>query len=219
MASKPKFVEDSSSFPPSFFLLKKFINEENCKEIIEIIDTQITKVTPFEIYSMYNGKPFNCFMTNCGEYDWISDGPNGYSYRKENLNGIKWLPMPELFKKISLDALKETIKIIPEGYDPQSCLINLYPPGNDGGKLGSHVDNTEFCSIPIISFSLGASAIFKVETIGNILLEEGDVCIMSGESRFVRHSITKILDSKKPRIALTIRQVYNGPPVSYRHMK
>ena len=63
-----------------------------------------------------------------------------------------------------------------------------------------HLDDAEHCmSEPIVSMSLGCSAIFllgtrsKTDTPKALLLRSGDVVVMSGESRYCYHGIPAIL--------------------------
>ena len=80
------------------------------------------------------------------------------------------------------------------------CVVNYYAPGS---SLGLHVDNSEKLETlqsghPIVSFSVGASAVFNLggldrkDEIKDVLLESGDVIIFGNTSRLRYHGVSKI---------------------------
>lgn len=210
-----------TEYPSGFFLLKKFFNQEEATCLRDrVLDAQ--GEAPFHRYVTQSGKEFNASMMNFGQYGWWSD-TQGYRYTAINPATEKpWPEMPTLVHYLTLEALKRTCGI-PDGYDPQSCLVNFY--GGTTGKLGSHIDNTESVAMPIVSLSVGAPAVFGIPG-GNVLLEEGDVCVMSGESRFIKHAVKTLLPTSSTvlaggRLCFTIRQAFplEGEPQSFRHLK
>jgi alkylated DNA repair protein (DNA oxidative demethylase) len=103
------------------------------------------------------------------------------------------------------------MKIIPENFKPESMLINQYLPGE---SLGLHQDRSEKnLDAPIISISLGSPGIFLLggskrnDAIEEIVLNPGDVFVMSGVCRMKFHGFRGITRGTK-RVNLTIRQVY-----------
>jgi alkylated DNA repair protein (DNA oxidative demethylase) len=105
--------------------------------------------------------------------------------------------------------------------DPDICLINRYTAS---GRLGLHQDRDErpetiAAGIPIVSISLGDSAIFRVggldrrEPLREITLASGDGLVMGGPSRLRYHGIKQVLAGTAPpalgfegRVNLTFRQ-------------
>ncbi|TRY63612.1 hypothetical protein TCAL_04022 [Tigriopus californicus] len=79
----------------------------------------------------------------------------------------------------------------------EAAIVNFYPLD---GTLGGHTDHSEDnLQAPLVSISLGQSAIFlvggttkDVEPVP-ILLQSGDVVIMSGEARRAFHGIPRIV--------------------------
>ncbi|XP_019641184.1 PREDICTED: DNA demethylase ALKBH1-like [Branchiostoma belcheri] len=87
-------------------------------------------------------------------------------------------------------------------YKAQSAIVNYY--GLDS-QLGGHVDHQELdYSKPIISFSFGQTAIFllggKTKSVQPtaMFLRNGDIMVMSGDTRLAYHGVPKIL---KPPMA------------------
>ncbi|KAH8376312.1 nucleic acid dioxygenase ALKBH1 [Drosophila serrata] len=88
-----------------------------------------------------------------------------------------------------------------EDFKPEAAIVNYYPVGS---SLSGHVDYSEpNQSAPLFSFSFGQSAIFLIggrsleETPTALLLQSGDVLIMSGESRLCYHAVPRILKDHK----------------------
>lgn len=90
-----------------------------------------------------------------------------------------------------------------DDYRPQAAIVNYYPPGS---TLSGHTDHSEVnLDAPLFSFSFGQSAIFliggpdKSDPASAILLESGDVMIMTRRSRLCYHAVPKILKGAAER--------------------
>lgn len=88
-----------------------------------------------------------------------------------------------------------------EDFKPEAAIVNYYPVGS---SLSGHVDYSEpNQTAPLFSFSFGQAAIFLIggrsleETPSALLLQSGDVLIMSGESRLCYHAVPRILKNHK----------------------
>lgn len=192
-----------------FYHLQGILPELQQQAIVEVC-REVYSHSPMFTPVMPSGQKFNCQMTSCGEYGWISD-KNGYRYSKTHPSGQRWHPIPSPIKEI-------TTKLLGTEYDPQSCLINYYC---ESGRLGLHQDNSEKnLTAPILSISLGDDAVFIIgglkrsDPIEKIILKSGDVVIMSNEARLIYHGVKKIVSGtsnllrKGGRLNLTIRQVF-----------
>ncbi|MBW4514607.1 MAG: alpha-ketoglutarate-dependent dioxygenase AlkB [Timaviella obliquedivisa GSE-PSE-MK23-08B] len=111
-------------------------------------------------------------------------------------------------------------------YFPQTAIVNFFPVG---ASLGMHQDRSEAEELiqqgrPIVTLSLGDSAIFRLGNINDkglpwqdIELRSGDALIMAGYSRLAYHGVMKILpgtapadlDMKTGRISVTLREVHS----------
>lgn len=84
-------------------------------------------------------------------------------------------------------------------YKSEAAIINFYPIGS---TLSAHTDHSEFfLESPLFSISFGQSAIFLIgglerenETLP-ILLNSGDILIMSAESRLCYHAVPQVFKS------------------------
>ncbi|XGW29856.1 hypothetical protein V3C99_009141 [Haemonchus contortus] len=109
-----------------------------------------------------------------------------------------------------------------------ATIVNYYPPKS---TLSPHVDRSERTSAPLVSFSLGQSAIYL--TGGNTLddeviplwLRSGDILVMYGSQRLVYHAVAAIHQHQQftfndpllqqfantSRVNITVRQVNPVP--------
>lgn len=157
------------------------------------------------------GRPFSVRMSNLGPLGWVSDR-NGYRYQTTHPEtGAPWPPIPQ-----ALLDLWSDLTGWPE--PPDACLVNLY---QDGAKMSLHQDRDEAdLNAPVLSVSLGDSAIFRVGPAGggptkSIRLASGDVCALTGPARLARHGIDRLLPGSSSlipgggRLNLTLRRA--GP--------
>lgn len=104
------------------------------------------------------------------------------------------------------DRIKDLCKVVMTFLDinftAQAGIVNYY---NRKSSLCFHTDHSELDhSIPLLSFSLGAPAIFLIGGLSKeaqtpivpILLGDSDVMIMSGESRLALHAVPRIVVDK-----------------------
>jgi DNA oxidative demethylase len=102
-------------------------------------------------------------------------------------------------------------------YVPDVALVNVY---DAAAKMGLHQDKDEPSLEPVVSISLGASAVFRF---GNtetrtkpwvdVTLHSGDLVVFGGASRLAYHGVTKVLPDTGPwsverpdeRLNITIR--------------
>jgi alkylated DNA repair protein (DNA oxidative demethylase) len=158
-----------------------------------------------------SGKPMSVRMTNCGSLGWVTDKERGYRYQPTHpVTGKPWPAMP----KPLLDLWREVA-----GYpaDPEACLVNYYV---GDAKMGLHQDkDEEDFAAPVVSVSLGDSAIFRVGGLTRkdetqaLELKSGDVVVLGGDDRLAFHGIDRILPGTSAllpeggRLNLTLRRV------------
>ncbi len=180
-------------------------------ELLLEID-RVTKESPLRHMQTPGGYQMSVAMTNCGEVGWISD-KSGYRYSElDPLTGLAWPQMPPVFRQLaSLAATKAGYPL----FSPDACLINQYLPG---AKMSLHQDKDEKdFSAPIVSVSLGVSAVFKIggmkrsDKLFAIPLHHGDVVVWGKSLRLAYHSISPIKSEnhallEQRRINLTFRK-------------
>jgi alkylated DNA repair protein (DNA oxidative demethylase) len=129
-------------------------------------------------------------MTSCGAAGWVTDR-HGYRYSAEDpATGRKWPAMPGVLRDLAAAAASRAGF---DGFDPDSCLINLYEPG---ARLSLHQDRNERdMRQPIVSVSLGLPAVFllggdrRAAPTRPIALTHGDVVVFGGPARLGYHGV------------------------------
>ena len=144
-------------------------------------------------------------MTNCGALGWVTDR-SGYRYDAiDPETGAPWPPMPAAWRRLA-EECAATAGF--PGFAPDACLVNRYEPG---ARMGLHQDKDEVdFSQPIVSVSLGASAIFlwggstRAERPEKVELHHGDVVVWGGDARLRFHGVAPVKDGL--RYNLTFRR-------------
>ncbi|MGI5169567.1 alpha-ketoglutarate-dependent dioxygenase AlkB family protein [Spirillospora sp. CA-253888] len=103
-------------------------------------------------------------------------------------------------------------------YTPDLALVNFY---DAAATMGLHQDRDERSPAPVVSLSLGDTAVFRLgNTRGrsrpwtDMELESGDLLVFGGPSRMAYHGVTKILPGTGPadiglpagRLNITLRE-------------
>jgi DNA oxidative demethylase len=150
--------------------------------------------------------------TVCLGWHWIP-----YRYVTHTADGTPVKPMPKLLRELGARAVEAVGYERAEGYDPDVGLVNFY---DATAKMGLHQDKDERVWEPIVSLSLGASAMFRLGNTENrnrpwtdTTLHGGDLVVFGGRSRLAYHGITKVLPNTGPwqttrpgqRINITLR--------------
>ncbi|KAK6009762.1 putative alkylated DNA repair protein AlkB [Ostertagia ostertagi] len=109
-----------------------------------------------------------------------------------------------------------------------AAIVNYYPPKS---TLSPHVDRSERTSAPLVSFSLGQSAIYLSggdsldDEVIPLWLRSGDILVMHGAQRLVYHAVAAIHSHRQftfgdplleqfantSRVNITVRQVNPTP--------
>ena len=180
-------------------------------ELLDALRAVMEEAPLFPPTMPHSGKPMSVRMTNCGPLGWVTDKERGYRYQPMHpVTGKPWPAMP----KPLLDLWREVA-----GYpaDPEACLVNYY---SGGAKMGLHQDkDEEDFAAPVVSVSLGDSAIFRVGGLTRkdetqaLELKSGDVVVLGGNDRLAFHGIDRILPGTSAllpeggRLNLTLRRV------------
>jgi len=149
-------------------------------------------------------------MSNLGRLGWVSDR-TGYRYQPLHPETAEpWPPIPSMVMQV-------WHKVSAYPHEPEACLVNYY---REGAKMGLHRDeDEEDFSAPVVSISLGDTAIFRIggtERGGKtetLKLSSGDVLVMGGPSRLRFHGIDRVLSGTSSllkeggRLNLTLRRV------------
>jgi alkylated DNA repair protein (DNA oxidative demethylase) len=195
---------------PGLKYLPGHLDEKAQRELVEVLRTAVAEAPLFIPIMPRTGRPFSVRMTNLGPLGWVSDR-EGYRYQPTHPEtGRPWPAMPE-----ALMGLWRGVSGYP--HPPEACLVNLY---QEGAKMGLHQDrDEEDFSAPVVSVSLGDTAVFRVggpERGGrteSFKLASGDIVVLSGPSRLAYHGVDRVLSGTSRllkeggRINLTLRRV------------
>lgn len=156
---------------------------------------------------------------------WASLGPRfDWTRRVYVRDEEEYIPLPQVLKELAIKLMvsvnevlqndpisknseefeniaKEMSKLCSTAgcpsYNPEAALINFY---HEGDTLGGHIDDAEpNCALPLVSLSLGCSAIFLIGGLTRsvtptpVLLRSGDAVVLAGPARRSFHGVPRIL--------------------------
>ena len=169
---------------------------------------------------MWNGSAMSVSMVGLG-WHWY---PYRYSRTRDDGDGGRAVPFPAWLGALGRRAVTDALAIDPAvasdpgGFDPDVALVIWYGPG---AKMGMHVDRDEVVVAPVVSLSVGCSALFRFGNPSSrgrpwvdVPLESGDVVVFGGPSRLAYHGVPRLLagtvdpavGSLPGRLNVTIRQ-------------
>lgn len=177
---------EALTLAPGVYLLPRAADSQALlAEIAKVADA-----APFRHMLVGGGKAMSVAMTNCGDLGWTSSAA-GYQYTQcDPQTGTPWPAMPAAFKQLASSC---ALRCGFASFEPDACLINRY---TGPAQMGLHQDKDERdFSQPIVSVSLGASAVFLLG--GNqrkgktrtLLLADGDVLVWGGVARLYFHGV------------------------------
>lgn len=139
--------------------------------------------------------------------------------------GVAVPPIPVEFSALAHEVLcaaagvDDSLAAWVDSYRIDAALVNYYPPG---AGMGMHQDAFEDSRAPVVSLSIGDSAVFRAGNGVNrqrpwqdVVLGSGDAVVFGGPSRDMFHSVVRLHEGTAPtrcgvsqgRINLTFRQV------------
>lgn len=183
-------------------------------EVEAVLDAlrPVLRASPFRNMHTPGGLRMAVALSNCGALGWVSD-EQGYRYGPTDpLSGKPWPCLPSVLFGIAKRAAAAAGF---ERFEPDTCLINHYQPGN---RLSLHQDRNERdFSQPIVSISLGLPAVFlfggltRSERTQRVTLSHGDVLVWGGDDRLRFHGVLALKPGVHPRLGerrinLTLRK-------------
>lgn len=132
--------------------------------------------------------------------------------------------VPDNYQQLADQALAQSATLSPDlepwatGFRAENGLVNYYGPG---ATMGMHIDADEASNAPVISLSIGDTAIFRMGNTENrnrpwvdTSLFSGDVIVFGGPARRAYHGVPVVQEATAPvncgltqgRINITIRQ-------------
>lgn len=169
---------------------------------------------------MRNGAPMSVRMVGLG-WHWY---PYRYSRTRDDGDGGRALPFPSWLGRLAQRAVEDAVALDPavaddpDSFEPDVALVNWYGPG---AKMGMHADSDEVVTAPVVSFSVGATGVFRFGTTEgrgrpwvDLPLESGDAVVFGGPARLAYHGVPKLVSGTDDpvvgelpgRLNVTVRQ-------------
>jgi DNA oxidative demethylase len=145
----------------------------------------------------------------CLGWHW---SPYAYSRTADDTDGAPVKPLPQSLVDLALRA------VAPEPFVSDAAIVNLYAPG---ARLGLHQDAEEPSTAPVVTISLGDTAVFRMAgtdrrtaPFTDIALGSGDLLVFGGVNRRIYHGVPKVIEGTAPewldlplgRLSITIRE-------------
>ncbi|HST82704.1 MAG TPA: alpha-ketoglutarate-dependent dioxygenase AlkB [Kineosporiaceae bacterium] len=135
-------------------------------------------------------------QTVCLGWHW---SPYQYTRTATDAGGGMVAPMPDWLVELGRAAVRAAYgePSAAQEYRPDTALINFY---DDQARMGMHQDKDERGSQPVVSLSIGDTAVFRFGNTVNrnrpytdVELLSGDLFVFGGPSRFAYHGVPKVL--------------------------
>jgi alkylated DNA repair protein (DNA oxidative demethylase) len=134
--------------------------------------------------------------TVCLGWHW---SPYQYTRTAVDAGGAEVAPLPDWLADLGRAAVAEAYgdPLAAQEYRPDTALINFY---DDQARMGMHQDKDERSDQPVVSLSIGDTAVFRFGNTANrnrpytdVELVSGDLFVFGGPSRFAYHGVPKVL--------------------------
>ncbi|MDQ3148041.1 MAG: alpha-ketoglutarate-dependent dioxygenase AlkB [Actinomycetota bacterium] len=147
--------------------------------------------------------------------------PYRYSRTAEDTDGAPVKPLPSALADLAREAVGEAYGPASAealDYVPDAALVNLYGPG---ARMGLHQDREERSSAPVVTISLGDTAVFRLAAVdrrtgpfADVELRSGDLLVFGGPNRLIHHGIPRVMAGTGPdglglgpgRLSITVRE-------------
>ena len=190
------------SAPSGFRLFPARLDLEAQQALLATVMDRIS-TAPVARYQTPGGQAMSVAMTSLGSLGWVSDR-GGYRYDSAHpATGQPWPPIPQVLLDLWSDLADPKVP-------PDACLVNLY---RGSARMGLHQDRDEAdLTFPVLSISLGDTAVRRNDPTASVRLASGDVCILSGEARLAFHGVDRIVAGSSRlipgggRLNLTLRR-------------
>lgn len=152
----------------------------------------------------------------CLGWHW---SPYAYSRTADDTDGAPVKPLPPTLAAQARRAVADTFgAAAADAYEPDAAIVNLYAPGS---CLGLHQDGEEPSDAPVVTISLGDTAVFRLAGVDrrtgpftDVRLASGDLLVFGGVNRRIFHGVPKVVPGTAPatldlppgRLSLTIRE-------------
>jgi alkylated DNA repair protein (DNA oxidative demethylase) len=147
--------------------------------------------------------------------------PYAYSRTADDTDGAPVKPLPADLAELggaAVGAAYGSDRAAAAAYRPDAAIVNLYAPG---ARLGLHQDGEEPSDAPVVTISLGDTAVFRLAGVDrrtgpftDVELRSGDLLVFGGVNRRIFHGVPKVAAGTAPsglglppgRLSITLRE-------------
>jgi alkylated DNA repair protein (DNA oxidative demethylase) len=135
-------------------------------------------------------------QTVCLGWHW---SPYQYTRTAVDAGGGPVAPLPEWLAELGREAVAAAYgdPAAARDYRPDTALINFY---DDQARMGMHQDKDERSDQPVVSLSIGATALFRFgntesrnRPYTDVELHSGDLFVFGGPARFAYHGVPRVI--------------------------
>ncbi len=201
---------DAQPLPEGMVLLPAYASDPGrAAAVWEAVQAVVAAAPPRVMHTPHG--TMSVRLTACGAVGWVASAA-GYRYVAQDPERPgPWPALPAALRRLAAQAADEAGF---PGFEPDTCLLNVYQPGD---RMGLHTDKDEAdFRWPIVSVSLGIPATFLVaqgqgRPLLRLLLQHGDVVVFGGAARRCRHGVAPVPAARHGlvgarRINLTFRR-------------
>jgi alkylated DNA repair protein (DNA oxidative demethylase) len=162
--------------------------------------------------------PLMTVQSVCLGWHWR---PYSYTRTADDTDGAPVKALPAAVVDLARRAVADTYGSDSDdarSFAPDAAIVNLYSPD---ARLGLHQDGEEPSSAPVVTISLGDTAVFRLAGVDrrvapftDIELRSGDLLVFGRENRRIFHGVPKVRAATAPRglglpsgrLSLTVRE-------------
>ena len=216
------FEREAVSPAPGAHYVPQWLTLQQQMDLLDLCRVWARQTAGFVVPRMFDGTPLSIRSLYLG-WCWRQ---NRYSRFADAAGTVPVLPFPPQLRQLAQRACRQTFGDA-AGFAPDSAILNWY---GAEARLGMHQDRGETDAViargaPVISISLGDSALFrfgngvnKSRPYVDVTLASGDLFVFGGPSRMAYHGVPKVFNGTSPpelgplrgRLNITIRQTGFG---------
>lgn len=213
------FAREPMMVAPGAFYIPAWLSSAAQLQLVGLCRQWGRAPAGFIVPRMFDGTPLKIKSLYLGWY-WHRDR---YSRFADDDGRIPVQPFPEQLAVLAQRAYAQTFGPGAARFTPDSAIVNWY---GRGATLGMHQDRGETDAVvargsPVVSISLGDSALFRFGNTGtrakpyrDVTLASGDLFVFGGASRMAYHGVPRVFDGSGPaalgplrgRLNITIRE-------------
>lgn len=207
------YIEDGSNSTESYKLKTKYDIPTDCERTINLLKQSKLEKTFFidddgvkvDISSQAVKSLSSLSLANAiQKLRWVSIGMH-YHWATLSYHYDRIAKMPTLIEslcKVIVSQLSPAIDFKPESWNAETGIVNFYQHRD---SLMAHQDRSEDnMNAPLLSLSLGTSCVFVIGSYSrsdkpvSLLLNSGDVVVMTKQSRHSFHGVPRIFKGHYP---------------------